>query len=320
MAVPRGSVGYSWVRSRDWDGNDDRIHSMTWSHGWGESLYSYLSAFDSDRGGFGISLSLNLSFGDRRDARFSASRSNGRTDAVAGVRQSVPYEGGWGWDVQAGRRVGDAYGQASATLRGLHGEATLGMDHVNGDTGGFGQASGSVVWMGGGLFASRRVDDSFAVVSTNGVPGVPVLYENRELGVSDDKGLLLVPGLRGWQRNRLAIDPDGLGAGYRLPPLETFATPSDHGAVLVEFDIDRIHPAVVTLLAADGTPVPAGSQGRLPGEGGTFMVGLDGEAWLEDHASGDVLALGGCRYRLPAMQPARDGAPVRIGPLKCSEE
>jgi hypothetical protein len=50
------------------------------------------------------------------------------------------------------------------------------------------------------------------------------------------------------------------------------------------------------------------------------MVGLDGEAWLEDHAAGDVLALGECRYRLPATPAARDGAPVRIGPLTCSEE
>jgi hypothetical protein len=50
------------------------------------------------------------------------------------------------------------------------------------------------------------------------------------------------------------------------------------------------------------------------------MVGLDGEAWLEDHTAGDVLALGECRYRLPAAPGSRDGAPVRIGPLQCLED
>ncbi|GAB3736966.1 fimbria/pilus outer membrane usher protein [Luteimonas pelagia] len=319
MALPRGTLGYSWVRSDDFGGEADRIHALTWSRTWAHGLYAYASAFDSTRGGLGISLSLNLPLGRRRDARMSANHADGRVDATLGLRQSVPYDTGWGWDVQAGHRAGDAHGRAAATVRGLHGEATLGMDHVDGATGGFAQAAGSLVWMGGGLFASRRVQDAFAVVSTRGVPGVPVLYENRLLGTSGSDGLLLVPGLRGWQRNRLAIDPDGLGAGYRLPPLETFATPADQGAVLVTFDIARIRPARVTLLDADGAPVPAGSRGERPHGAGPFLVGLEGEAWLEDHAAGDVLSVGDCRYALPPTTGGTDGAPVRIGPLPCLE-
>jgi outer membrane usher protein len=322
MAVPRGSLGYSWVRAERHDAaRDERIQSLTWSSGWGP-LFSYLSVNHSRGGGTGLGLSLHLPLGGNRSATLSASHANGRNDVVAGLRQVPDYAGGWGWDLQAGRRADAAFGQAAASVRGDLGEATLGVDRVAGSTGAFGQAAGSLVWMGGGLFASRPISDAFAVVSTNGVAGVPVLYENRELGLTDADGLLLVPDLRGWQRNRIAIDPDGLGAGYRLPPLEQFATPADNGAVLVPFDVARIHPALVTLLDASGAPVAAGSDGRVAGSDRRFLVGLEGVAWLEDHAVGETLELetgaGTCRYRLPATATAGDeGNAVRLGPLPC---
>jgi len=321
MAVPRGSLGYSWVRAeRFGDARGERIQSMTWSSSWG-SVFSYLSVNHSRTGGTSLGLSLHLPLGGNRSATLSTSHADGRNDVVAGLRQTPDYDGGWGWDLQAGRRGDAAFGQASASLRADAGEATVGVDRINGGTGAFGQAAGSVVWMGGGVFASRRVNDSFAVVSTSGVGGVPVLYENRELGVTDADGLRLLPDLRGWQRNRIAIDPDGLGAGYRLPPLERQVTPADRGAVLVTFDIARIHPAFVTLRDAAGAPVAAGSEGRFAGTERRFLVGLEGVAWLEDHTAGDVLELdtatGPCRYRLPASMP--DAGAARLGPLPCLE-
>ncbi|HRP87668.1 MAG TPA: fimbria/pilus outer membrane usher protein [Gammaproteobacteria bacterium] len=321
MAVPRGSVGYSWVRTaRAGNAGDERVQSLSWSQSWGR-LFSYLSAYDSSRSGVGLSISVSLPLGETRSASLAVSRADDRTAVVAGLRQSPPYDGGLGWDLQAGHRDSDTFGQASATLRGDHGEATLGVDRYGGRIGYFGQAAGSVVWMGGGVFASRRVNDSFAVVSTNGVADVPVLYENRELGLTNRRGLFLVPDLRGWQRNHIAIDPDGLGAGYRLPPLELEATPADRGATLVEFDVARIHPALVALLDPAGAPIAAGTEGGLPGTDRTFMVGLDGVAWLEDHAAGDILELdtaaGTCRYTLPASASGEEGAVVKLGPLAC---
>ncbi|HEY7599787.1 MAG TPA: fimbria/pilus outer membrane usher protein, partial [Candidatus Limnocylindrales bacterium] len=153
VAIPGGSLGYSWVRTDrfgdDGDDGDDRIQSLTWSHSWGP-LYSYVSAFDSNRSGFGASLSLSLPLGHARSATLSVTHGNGRNDVVAGLRQDTPYEGGLGWDLQAGRRSDAAFGQASANLRGAFGEATVGVDRIAGRTGYFGQAAGSVAWMGGG--------------------------------------------------------------------------------------------------------------------------------------------------------------------------
>ncbi len=61
--------------------------------------------------------------------------------------------------------------------------------------------------MKGSVFPMRRVYDSFALVSTDGIANVPVKLENRLVGATDDKGLLLVTPLNSWQENDLSVDP-----------------------------------------------------------------------------------------------------------------
>jgi outer membrane usher protein len=319
-AMPRGSLAFSWVRWRNHDADGDTVRTLTWSQVLGQRLNASLGVFDSGNSGRGINLNFNLPLGERRDASLSVSRNDGRTDAVAAVRQSPGYDGGWGWELQAGDRDGE-YGLAAATLRGRHGEATVGADHHGGDTGYFAQANGSLVWMGGTAFASRRVSDSFAVVSTQGVAGVPVLYENRVFGKTNARGFVLLPDLRGWQRNRIAMDPDALGVDYRVPPLEQLVTPADHGGVLVRFDVAAVHPAMVTLLAPSGAPVLAGTEGRVVGGAATFLVGLEGETYIDDLPQGGALEVdvagAFCRYALPTL-PAASGV-AQVGPLRCEE-
>lgn len=68
---------------------------------------------------------------------------------------------------------------------------------------------GAVVAAGGGVFLSRRINDSFAVVDA-GAPGVEVRAENRPVGQTGRGGKLLVPDLRAYEPNRLSIDPTNL--------------------------------------------------------------------------------------------------------------
>ncbi|GAB3101690.1 fimbria/pilus outer membrane usher protein [Lysobacter terrae] len=315
-----GSVAFSWVRWRNQAGDQESVRTLSWSQVIGR-VNASVGVFDSGDTGHGFNLNINLPLGELRDSSLSVSHSGDRTDTVAAVRQSPGYDGGWGWELQAGDRDG-AYGLASTTLRGRYGEATVGADHRDGNTGYFGQANGSLVWMGGSMFASRRVGDSFAVVSTQGVPDVPVLYENRVFGATNGRGFLLLPDLRGWQRNRVGMDPDALGVNYRVPPLEQMVTPADHGGVLVRFDVARVHPAMVTLQTPSGAFVPAGAQGRIVGSDASFLVGLDGEAYIDDLPAGGVLEVetagAVCRYALPSQLPAPDGV-MRLGPLRCGE-
>ncbi|QSX74166.1 fimbrial biogenesis outer membrane usher protein [Lysobacter arenosi] len=321
LTVPNGSVAVSWLRWRDNEGLEDRIGTLSWSQTVAGNAYLSLSYFDSAKSGSGFGLTLSVPWGEQRDAAVSINHSNGREEITGAARQTAPYEGGWGWVVQGGDRSG-GYAQAQADVRGRYGEASFGADHIEGHTGYFAQGNGSVVVMGGTGFVSRRINDSFAVVSSNGVANVPIQYENRLYGHTNSEGFLLLPDMRGWEHNRIAIDPDTLGADYRLPVLVQDVTPSDSGGVLVNFAVSRIHPAWVTLLGRDGRPVAAGSEGRGGDDNRPFIVGLDGEAYLDDYAPGAVLQVANngtvCRYRLP--DTISDGGVAHLGSLPCEEK
>ena len=310
--VPRGSLSISWLRARDAADVPTRVLSGGLTQSWGRVSAS-ASIFDDDRAGTGVGLSFSVPLGPDITAFASVDRSGGQTRASASVRRATPYEGGLGWDVQA-RDNGDA--AASLTWRGRAGEVTAGTERVAGRMGAFGQGYGSLVWMGGRVFASRRVGDSFAVVSTNGMPGVPILFENRVAGYTDASGHLLLTDLRGWQRNRVALDPDALAGDIRVPALERLVTPPDNGGVRVAFDLQRIASATVVLHDDDGSPVTAGT--RVNVGDATAIVGFDGELWLERYAVGTPLnwsrAGRACTATLPALP---DGA-TRVGPIACN--
>ena len=130
---------------------------------------------------------------------------------------------------------------------------------------------------------------------------------------------MLLPDLHGWQRNRISIDPDGMGGNFRFPDLEQIATPTDGGAILARFAIVALHPALVVLLDSTGTAVAAGTRGEILGTGETFLVGFDGEVYLENALAGTVLLVTvndkPCRFRLPARTASSTTAQARIGPL-----
>src|SRR5690606_30425066 len=128
-----------------------------------------------------------------------------RTYSV-GARRSARTEDEWSWNIQAQSAQPQPPGasvQASRSFRAL--DLNVGADGAGSGQNVYAGASGALVAMGGGVFASRRLNDGFAVVSTSGIPAVPVGGENRLVGETDDEGRLLVPLLQSYPRNRISI-------------------------------------------------------------------------------------------------------------------
>src|SRR5690606_38114246 len=103
-----------------------------------------------------------------------------------------------------------------------HGEWTVGMNQPRGDAGTtmFGSVDGGLALLRGRVFAMRRIDEAFALVSTAGVPGVPVRLSNNVVGRTDANGMLMVGRLTPWQDNRLSIDPLSLPADVWIGSVE----------------------------------------------------------------------------------------------------
>lgn len=316
LTVPRGSLSATWLRYRDAQGaaadpGGGTRSSSTVSIGLTQTFAGVsvsTNAFEDDLAGHGVSLTVSLPIGGNLFSSFNADRRRGDADFGASLRRSAPYEGGWGWQAQW-RDDGDA--QLSTRYRGRAGEVQFGVDRLGGRHGGYAQGSGSLVVMDGKAFASRRINDAFAVVSTNGVADVPIRYENRVAGRTNAAGYLLLSDLRGWQRNRVAIDPDGLPANFDVPAIERLVTPANLGGLRVRFALEPLRAATLVLLDAEGAPIAPGTRVTRE-DGGEAIVGFEGSLWLDNYRDGERIrwsnAAKACATTTPSLTTGHQAA------------
>lgn len=316
-----GSLGLGYVRLVS-QSQDSRYASAYWSRSlWhGATLSASLNLGLGQTHDRTVFLSLSLPIDDRTFASASLQQSGGRAMLEADATRSVPASGGWGWRVGATQDGQGAGGQAELDVLGRYGQAEVGVHVLPGNDYAYAGASGSIIWMGGGLFAARQVTDGFAVVSTSGVPGVPVLLENDPVGTTNARGLLLAPQLRAWQDNRISINPLSLPADMRLGAVSLDATPAAGAGSLVRFDIARVHAGEVVLYDTHGKPLPIGSEARLRGHAhAASVVGFDGVAYFDTLQPHNEIVVTTPRTTCSAVfdYPTHATGIPRIGPLAC---
>lgn len=321
-----GSLSLSHVRlayrDQDWPGA--RLLGVFWTRGFRHwSIHASWNRDIGDRAHDSAYLGVMVPLGRQRQLATSWQHSGGRDNVLVDAMRPLPADGGFGWRVQA--RAGDGHGGlAEAGWLGDRGRLTIGASDVAGDSRRYAQLDGSLVAMAGRAFLARGIQDGFAVVSTAGVPGVPVKRENRVIGHSGEDGLLLVTGLNAWQRNRLSIDPMDLPADLHVAEVDREATPSDRAGTVVRFSIRRLHAALVVLHDARGTPLPLGSRVHVEGRpDADVFVGHDGEAYIESLDARSRLFVDGAAGRCfadIAYPDAASGPIPRIGPVPCLQE
>jgi len=272
---------------------------------------------NSDRS---VYLTVSVTLSDRLSASTSVQRNNDKTGYLLNAAQSLPSEGGWGWNVAANQQDSQQSGQGEVGYQGRYGKVYTGYSSLPDTHYGYAGASGAVVMMGGGLFAAREINNGFAVVSTDGVPNVPIKLQNNLVGTSNDKGLLLVTPLNSYQKNLLTIDPLDLPANTRINRVNAYATPGDRSGTLVNFTITPVRAAQVILTDAQGKVIPEGSQVQLnSSQGQSVPVGFDGMVYfdsLEQHNRLLVTtATGVCSVQFD--YPLKAEGILQIGPLVC---
>lgn len=130
------------------------------------------------------------------------------------------------------------------------------------------------------------------MVDTNGVPGIHVATENRPAGATGPSGKLLVPDLRAFEANHLAIDPDDVPLNDSIDSPARVVRPQDRAGVVVKFPIMPSHGAILRIVDPAGNILPLGSAARLVGSAQEMSVGYDGEVFLHGlHASNTVAVL-----------------------------
>lgn len=318
-----GSVGVSYLYLRYVDQPVTRLATAYWFKSIGRSTSLNLSINQNldKRSERSVFFGISMALGDKASLSGGIQRDKDRSVYTVDASSSTPSEGGIGWRTGLRQGGGQNGGQAQLEFLGRYGRVGAGVSAIGDSRYAYASANGGLVFMGGQTFATRRVDDAFAVVSTDGVAGVPVKLENRPIGTTDSKGMLLVAPLRAYQNNQLAIDPMQLPPDVRLDRVKTLATPTDRAGTLVRFGITPVRAALITLVDAAGKPLPLGSLVRLQGASNLqpVLVGFDGETYLDTLNLQNVLDIetpnGVCRVNFDYPQQAEGIA--QIGPLPC---
>ncbi|MFJ4066084.1 fimbria/pilus outer membrane usher protein [Pseudomonas sp. NPDC089996] len=318
-----GSLGAGYFDVRAGDDTRTRLINLSWSKPlWGNSSL-YLSAnreVGDSSWAVQAQVVIPFYFGSTLAVSTERSKDGERLQRV-NYSRAVPVGGGVGYNLgYAGSSDRDAYRQADVTWRLQSVQVQAGVYGSSGEMTRWADASGSLVWMGAGVYAANRIDDAFVVVSTSGYADVPVRYENQEIGRTDRSGHLLVPYSSGYYRGKYEIDPMDLPPDVLAAEVEQRVAVRRGSGYLLEFALKRVLAASIELVGADRQPLKLGSKVLHQESGGQAVVGWDGLVYLENlspHNRLQVTLEDGGLCRVEFDLPQAQGSIPLIGPLVC---
>jgi outer membrane usher protein len=275
----------------------------------------------ANRNSDGVSIGITVPLGSRTTASTSFQSESQTQSYQAEVSQTATTVGEWGYRA-FGALDNPDHAFAEATYRSPLAQVTAGVDQFGKLTTVRAEAQGALSYVDGGLFMSERIDDSFAVVDTNGVGGISVQQENRYAGKTDSDGQLLVPELRAFEINHLSIEPLDAPLDATVSYSSRDVRPYDRSGVVVTFPIKISNGALLRMTDAAGAPIPFGSVATLQSSGAKVPVGYDGETYLVDldaHNKVSVEMPDGRRCDLEFDYRHIAGKIPSIGPLACRE-
>jgi outer membrane usher protein len=319
LPFTKANLAASFVQVTDAGGIRSDIVSATLSVGFARANV-FATAFTTVAGekNTGFLVGLSMPIGDSVTASTSVSGGTAGTSInTEAVKPLGEKPGSFGWRIRDSEGVG-VQRSAAVSYRSSFARVEAGVIQDANGVQGTALVEGAIASVGGGLFAANRIDDAFAVVET-GVPGVEVFHENRPVGRTDSSGRVLVPGLRSYQNNKIAIDTSQLPVDADVTTTESWVAPADRAGVRLNFAVQTdIRPAIVVFKTPGGEPLAAGAQGQVEG-GESFTVGYDGQAYIKNLAAANNVTITlldrECRASFP--YEAHPNEQVVISPVTC---
>ena len=267
----------------------------------------------------GLQAGIMIPFGKRSSATVSGTSSG---TAQLQAQQPAAEIGQWGYNVYAS--VGDSHHEfGQMQYKSKAGLLTAGIDESGGSATARLETQGAISLADRGVFPSNTIYDSFAIVDTNPVPHVHVLQENRDVGTTNSSGRLLVPDMRSFDLNHVAIAPTDVPADVTLDTATREFRPQDRSGVVIKFPVKFSHGALLQLVDEHGKAIPVGSAATLVASGVAVPVGYDGNAYVEDlstHNEVRVVRPDGGSCNVHFEYRAVTGDIPSIGPLRCLEQ
>jgi outer membrane usher protein len=260
-----------------------------------------LAYVKAERTDIQASVGITVSMGSRSAVAVSAIRDSRGVTGTVEVQRSLPVGTGFGYQLRT------AQGDGASASGALQYQGKYGRYELRRDMAGSAAASpvvnlsGAVTMIGGGLYASRAIQNSFALVQVPGVSNVRAYASNQEIGRTNRKGNVLVPDLLPFYANQLTIADTDVPFDYLVSDVQASIAPPYRGGALVKFGVVRVQRAtgILVLEVADGRSLTAGAEMRLAADGRAFEspVGSDGAFYFENLPPGthtaEVIHAGG---------------------------
>jgi outer membrane usher protein len=296
-------VGMSYILQTPFSGTPTRLFSANLSHSLGNvgsiglfMLRDFTSATTT------VSLSVSMALDGRSSVALSSTHGSAADDRGSNLLQfqrNLPENEGLGFQATATNGQSRQL-TAQAFARTGWADLNAGISHADTATDVRAGATGALAWMDDSVFATRRIDGSFAVVEVGDYPDVAVLRDHHEVARTDEHGRALVSGLRGYEVNRVGAEPADLPMDASVDALDIEFVPPAHAGVVLRLPIRRSRSATFRVVGADGMPLPAGTQLMLAGRDKTYPVGFDGRAYLAALTGNTVVrahgAAGDCHF------------------------
>ncbi len=253
-------------------------------------------------------------------ASSSLSHKAGQTDGYASISKGLSSETGTGWRALAGTRAGQSYSEGGLSYQGNKGLLRADVNAFAAQQTVRLGAQGGVVAMDGHVFATRRVQDSFALVEVAGYANVGVGFQGSTLTRTNDHGVALLPRLLPYQRNSIRLDPSELPISAEIDNIEQIAVPAARSGVKVVFPVRSGRGALIRIVLDDGAAAPAGAEIELVGDHKEFFVARRGEAFVTGLQTTNSLRLkwngAVCTFEVN-LPPGGPDNIARVGPVVC---
>ena len=248
------------------------------------SLTASHASRDHDSG-MEMSVGVGWLLGPRTSGTLSYDRGIGQEGAIAELQRSLPAGTGYGYRMQLLERDGAA-GLGVLQYQGQYGRYEAHYDQFGSQRVAGVTAAGGVVLIGGGLFATRPVQESFALLQVPGVGGVRAYASNQEIGRTDARGNLLIPNLLPYYANSLSIEDMDIPFNYSVGSTNRTIAPPYRGGTLVSFPVSRVQTMSGRVLLHSGAARAVPAFGDLTIEAGgrryESPLGSAGEFYFEN--------------------------------------
>jgi outer membrane usher protein len=280
-SAPYGSVGMAYIQRDNRNQPDNQIVSLNFSRTLAMEWVLGLYAFKSLKGvqDYACGMVLTHALGSRTTASVNVVQRNGTGSTDFQLQQNLPAGSGVGYRLLAGVESSERL-DGTVTLQNDYGTYAFEAARFQSVDAYRASASGALAVLGGRVFLARQLGDSFAVVRVPGYPDVQVYAENQPVARTDSKGLALVPGLRPYQNNRIAIEQADLPLDARVDALEVTAVPYFRSGYDLVFPIEKSNGALIRIVMSDGRPIPPGAQVHIVHRVDVFPVAMDGQVYL----------------------------------------